>query len=77
LLNLLEFSRQLQQNFLTSNTQVARGDTLQTEKLNTSSASLYVGMCCVFGTNSSLQSLGLYSVVRYGHLLVVIIGIIM
>jgi len=62
---------------VTSNTQVSPRYTLHTEQLSTDSTSLYVGICCVFETNSSLQSLGLYSVVRDGHLLVVITEIIM
>jgi len=64
-------------NFRTSNTQVAWRYTLHTEKLNTDFTSVYVRVGCVFGTISSLQSLGLYSVVRDGHLLVVITGVIM
>jgi len=62
---------------VTSNTQVSLRYTLHTEQLYTDFTSVYVGVCSVFGTNSSLQSLGLYSVVRDGHLLVVIIGVIM
>jgi len=62
---------------ITSTTQVSPRYALHTEQLNTHSTSMYVGICCVFGTNSSLQSLGLYSVVRDGHLLVVITDFIM